>query len=158
MADDSVPAPSLPGLPYVAGQIILYGIDLNDAKGLTRLDVGLASKAELQIKLGGPAHITGSTVLAYGYAFDGHCYRFDSNRIFIVTGPNAEPAEGCGFDKALGYKMWRISSAEQILEISTALGDAKTLILDSQLPGKRSPNSYAITLRMAHRNGRLGND
>jgi hypothetical protein len=159
MTDDSVPAPSPSGYPYVAGQIILYGVDLNDPnRQVATLDVGLPGQTALQIKLKGPTKIIGSTVLAYGYAFDGHCYRFDSNRIFIVTGPNAEPAAGCGFDRTPGYQMWRISSAEQILEISTTLGDAKTLILDSQLPGKRSPNSYAITLRTAHRNGRLSND
>ncbi|MBX4868202.1 hypothetical protein HJA85_14715 [Rhizobium bangladeshense] len=158
MADDSVPAPSPSGYPYVAGQIILYGIDLNDDNQVATLDVGLPGRTALLLRLGGPTKITGSTVLAYGYAFDGHCYRFDSIRIFIVTGPNAEAAVGCGFDRIPGYQMWRIGSAEQILEISTALGDAKTLILDSQLPGKRSPSSYAITLRMAHRNGRLSND
>lgn len=160
MADDSVPAPSKPY--YVANEIILYGIDLNDSHGIAHLDVGLIGDAHLQIKLGSEIGITGSTVLAYGYAFDGHCYRLDSNRIFVVTGPNAEDAVGCGFDKTSGtipgYKMWRITASEQILEISTTFGDARTLILDAQLPGKRSPSSYAITLRMAHRNGRLTND
>ncbi|WP_327208167.1 hypothetical protein [Rhizobium johnstonii] len=158
MTDDCVPAPS--GSRYVADEIILYGVDLNDANGVAHLDVGLVG-TELQIKLANGI-ITGSTVLAYGYAFDGHCYRLDSNRIFVVTGPNAEPAVGCGFDKTPsttpGYKMWRITASEQILEISTAFGHARTLILDAQLPGKRSPGSYAITLRMAHRNGRLTNE
>jgi hypothetical protein len=156
MADDSVPAPS--GPRYKADEIILYGIDLNDANGVAHLDVGLAGKAELQIKLASGVGITGSTVLAYGYAFEGHCYRLDSNRIFVVTGPIAEPAVGCGFESAMGYKMWRLTASSQILEISTAFGEARTLILDAQLPGKRSPSSYAITLRMAHRNGRLSND
>ena len=156
MTDDSVPAPS--GRRYKADEIILYGIDLNDANGVAHLDVGLAGKAELQLKLASGVGITGSTVLAYGYAFEGHCYRLDTNRIFIVTGPIAEPAVGCGFDAAMGYKMWRLTAASQILEISTAFGSARTLILDAQLPGKRSPSSYAITLRTAHRNGRLSND
>lgn len=157
MTDDSVPAPSLSGRRYKADEIILYGIDLNDANGIAHLDVGLVSKAELQIKLHA-GRVTGYTVLAYGYAFEGHCYRLDSTRIFIITGPDAEEAKGCGFDKDLGYQMWRITASEQILEITTAFGDARSLILDSQLPGKRSPSSYAITLRMAHRNGRLNNE
>jgi hypothetical protein len=155
MTDDSVPAPS--GPHYVADEIILYGVDLNDAGGIAHLEVGMAGTTELQIRLRS-GMIIGSTVLAYGYAFEGHCYRLDSTRIFIVTGPNAEPAVGCGFDTCLGYKMWRITASEQILEVSTAFSDARSLILDSQLPGKRSPSSYAITLRMAHRNGRLQND
>jgi len=155
MTDDTIPAPS--GPVYVPDQIILYGIDLNDNKGAAHIDVG-SKLAKLQSKLDGTAGITASTVLTYGYGFEGHCYRLDAVRIFIVMGPNAEPAEGCGFDKNLGYKMWRITAATQILEISTAFGDAQALILDAQLPGKRSPSSYAITLKMAHRNGRLSSD
>ncbi|OHV22603.1 hypothetical protein EOS93_30980 [Rhizobium sp. RMa-01] len=158
MTDDSIPAP--PGPRYVADEIILYGIDLNDANGVAHLDVGLVNKAVLQVKLDAGI-VTGYTVLAYSYAFEGHCYRLDSTRIFIITGPIAEEAVGCGFDdelRKLGYKMWRITASEQILEISTTFGNARTLILDSQLPGRRSPSSYAITLRMAHRNGRLNNE
>lgn len=156
MTDDSVPAPS--GPRYIADEIILYGIDLNDANGVAHLNVGMVGKAELQIRLASAVGITGSTVLAYGYAFEGHCYRLDSNRIFIVTGPIAKPAVGCGFEASMGYKMWRLTASSQILEISTNFADARALILDAQLPGKRSPSSYAITLRTAHRNGRLSND
>ncbi|KKZ85045.1 hypothetical protein B5K05_30060 [Rhizobium phaseoli] len=158
MTDESVPAPSPSGSRYKADEIILYGIDLNDANHVAHLDVGLPGKAELQVRLASAVGMTGSTVLAYGYAFEGHCYRLDSNRIFVVTGPPAKPAIGCGFDASMGYKMWRLTAASQILEISTNFGDARTLILDAQLPGKRSPSSYAITLRTAHRNGRLSND
>ncbi|WP_049732983.1 hypothetical protein [Rhizobium ecuadorense] len=156
MTDDSVPAPS--GPRYIADEIILYGIDLNDANGVAHLNVGMAGRAELQTRLSSAVGITGSTVLAYGYAFEGHCYRLDSNRIFVVTGPIAEPAIGCCFEASMGYRMWRLTAASQILEISTNFADARALILDAQLPGKRSPSSYAITLRTAHRNGRLSND
>ncbi|PDV84702.1 hypothetical protein CO652_30590 [Rhizobium sp. H4] len=156
MTDDSVPAPS--GPRYIADEIILYGIDLNDANGVAHLNIGMVGKAELQIRLASAVGITGSTVLAYGYAFEGHCYRLDSTRIFIVTGPIAKPAVGCGFEAAMGYKMWRLTATSQILEISTNFADARALILDAQLPGRRSPSSYAITLRTAHRNGRLSND
>ncbi|ANM07255.1 hypothetical protein AMC78_PC00114 (plasmid) [Rhizobium phaseoli] len=156
MTDESVPAPS--GPRYIADEIILYGVELNDANGVAHLNVGMVGQAELQISLASTVGIIGSTVLAYGYAFEGHCYRLDSNRIFVVTGPIAKPAVGCGFEAAMGYKMWRLTAGSQILEISTSFADARALILDAQLPGKRSPSSYAITLRMAHRNGRLSND
>ncbi|AJC81766.1 hypothetical protein IE4803_PA00122 (plasmid) [Rhizobium etli bv. phaseoli str. IE4803] len=131
---------------------------MNDADRVAHLDVGMVGKAELQIKLASVVGVTGSTVLAYGYAFEGHCYRLDSNRIFVVTGPSAKPAVGCGFEANMGYKMWRLTASSQLLEISTNFADARALILDAQLPGKRSPNAYAITLRTAHRNGRLSND
>jgi len=156
MTDDTIPAPS--GPVYSPDEIILYGIELAGAKGApAKLDVGLGKGTELQISLNSSSGITGSIVLAYGYAFEGHCYRLDSTRIFLVVdGPAAEDAKGCGFEAP--YKMWRITAATQVVEMSTASGDAKALILDSQLPGKRSPSSYSITLKMAHRNGRLSND
>ncbi|MFP3543855.1 hypothetical protein SB748_10315 [Rhizobium sp. SIMBA_035] len=157
MTYESIPAPPLAGSQYSANEIILYGVDLNDGKRIAHMDAGLGGNADLQIKLDSKVGITGFTVLTYGYAFEGHCYRLDTTRIFIITGPNAEPAVGCGFD-GLGYKMWRITASTKLLEVSTALGDAQELILDAQLPGKRSPSSYAITLRMAHRGGRLSND
>jgi len=156
MTDYTVPAPS--GPVYTADEIILYGVELNPKGTPARLDVGLGKATELQIDLNSTAGVTGSIVLAYGYAFEGHCYRLDSTRLFlVVTGPPPVAAKGCGFDNT-DYKMWRITATTQILEISTSFSDARTLILDAQLPGKRSPSSYAITLKMAHRNGRLSND
>lgn len=156
MKDDTIPAP--PGTPYTPDEIILYGIELNGAKGgPAKLDVGLGKGTELQVNFHSTAGVTGAIVLAYGYAFEGHCYRLDSTRVFLVVGETAcEDAKGCGFEAP--YKMWRITAATQIVEMSTASSDARALILDAQLPGKRSPASYAITLKMAHRSGRLGND
>ena len=156
MTDYTVPAPS--GPVYTADEIILYGVQLNLNKAdPAKLDVGLGKSTELHISLSSTVGVSGSIVLAYGYAFEGHCYRLDTTRIFlVVTGPPPEDAKGCGFEKP--YKMWRITATTQILEISTSFADARALILDAQLPGKRSPSSYAITLKMAHRNGRLSND
>jgi hypothetical protein len=54
--------------------------------------------------------------------------------------------------------MWRIRASTQLLEIITNYGDAKTLILDANLPGRKSPTSYAITQQMGHRSGRLTQD
>ena len=65
-----------------------------------------------------------SIVLAYGYAFEGHCYRFDKARIFVTDAPEEDPI-GCGFDLEPGpndpaehrpippqaYRMWRIRAA-----------------------------------------------
>ena len=156
MTDDTIPAPS--GPVYTPDEVILYGIELTNAKGdAAKLDAGLGKGTELQLKLASTAGVSGSIVLAYGYAFEGHCYRSDSTRMFVVAeAPPAEDAKGCGFEAP--YKMWRITAVTQLVEISTASGDARALILDAQLPGKRSPASYAITLKIAHRNGRLSND
>lgn len=174
MVDASVPAPARSGT-YYPDSIILYGVKLNKDEDYGRLGVGQGGNTELRFQLfkGAAPQDRGhySIVLAYGYAFEGRCYRLDTNRIYIVTGPEDEPAVGCGFDLDLNlapgvappagmpvYSMWRIRSSTELLELASSFGDAKTLILDANLPGKRSPNSYAITLSMAHRDGRMTRD
>lgn len=166
--DQHVPAPAKSGL-YHPESIILYGVKLNSTEDYGSVDMSQGSNAELRVQLfrSGDAQTRQkySVVLAYGYAFEGHCYRFDANRVFIVTGPGGEPAVGCGFDASppttstdTSYQMWRIRSSTELLEIATHFDDARTLILEANLPGKRSPTSYAITQSMAHRNGRLTRD
>lgn len=172
MADAHIPAPAT-GI-YQADSLILYGVKLNSRDDYGRFDVGEGANSELRLQLYtgafgqpkvGQTKDEYSIVLAYGYAFDGHCYRFDSNRIFFITGPGGEPAVGCGFDPPAdakpsdpSYRMWRIRASTELLEIASNFGDAKALILDANLPGKRSPTSYAITQAMAHRDGRLSRD
>jgi len=160
MADrDDVPAPATDR--YEADALILYGVKLNERSDYARLDVGEGYRTDLRVQLyhGNDAKKAGeySLILAYGYAFEGHCYRFDSTRIFLVTDDAPKEAVGCGFD-GLGYKMWRIRASTELLEIASNFGDARAIILDANLPGKRSPSSYAITLRMAHRDGRFNRD
>ena len=173
MIDSNVPAPPRPGLHY-SDSLILYGAKLNQNDDYGRLNLGQGGATELRVQIFkggiGQTRADYSIVLAYGYAFDGHCYRLDSNRMFIVTGPPDEDPIGCGFEPqpqlaapgapppAPLYRMWRIRATTELLEIATNFSDAKTLILEANLPGKRSPTSYAITLAMAHRDGRLTRD
>lgn len=166
MVDVSVPAPERPGI-YFSDVVILYGVKLNSLEDFGEFDAGENGDAALQMQLyrGGTAQKVDdySIVLGYGYSFEGHCYRLDSNRVFIVKGSFAEPAVGCGFDElpaaANGkYQMWRVRSSEELLEIVLNYGDVKKLILDANLPGKRSPSSYAITASLAHRDGRLNRE
>jgi hypothetical protein len=171
MVDVSVPAPARSGM-HQADSLILYGVKLNEAEDFGEFDAGENGNASMQLQLyrGGVKQDRKlySVVLAYGYAFEGRCYRLDTNKVFIVKSSSEEEAVGCGFDvapaaaapanPAPSYKMWRIRSSEELLEISLNYGEAKTLILDANLPGKRSPNSYAITMALAHRDGRLTRD
>ncbi|MGO8184137.1 hypothetical protein [Rhizobium leguminosarum] len=166
MVDVSVPAPEKPGM-YFSGMVILYGVKLNLNQSFGEFDAGETGNAALQMQLyrGGKKQENDeySIVLAYGYSFEGHCYRLDTNRVFIVKGPKSEDAAGCGFDDlataARGkYQMWRVRSNEELLEIVLNYGDVKKLILDANLPGRRSPSSYAITASLAHRDGRLNRE
>jgi hypothetical protein len=103
-----------------------------------------------------------AVVAAYGYAYEGHCYRFDKPRLLGVTLAKADVVEepiGCGFDSpvpgAHWYKAWRLRSNDQIIEMGTSVGRVEELILDANRPGRRPPNTYASEMQLAHRGGRL---
>ncbi len=169
-----VPAPADEGI-YYPDALILYGVKLNSVADYANFGVGWPN-LELHAQLFQPnwpvtvpptpvTRASYSVALTYGYSFEGHCYRLDSQRAFIIVGADDEDPIGCGYDDLmapppplLGYRMWRIRSSTELLEITVNFADAKTLILDANLPGKRSPNSYAIHLNTAHRNGRIMRD
>jgi hypothetical protein len=154
-----VPAPT-ERLVYFPDELIIYGTKLNhkdpeaDDGGFIYAGVG----QELQVRLVKPTPLKNkkySIILGYGYAYEGHCYRFDRIRIFVTT-EKQDPAVGCGFGD--GYSMWRIRAAAELLELTTNVSDAQTLILDANLPGKKSPTTYNANMGLAHRGGRLTQD
>jgi hypothetical protein len=174
--EDDVPAPAQEH--YVADEIIFYGVRLYKTaeesgtkahKGFARIVV--SDKYELRMsiadsKSGDVAPSTQYSIAAvYGYAYDGHCYRFDKPRIFafeprkimdeqgkLIEDPEA-PAVGCGFDKT--YSMWRLTKSAPLIELSATADTAAELVLEANLPGKRAPNTYRSAMQLAHRGGRL---
>jgi hypothetical protein len=56
--------------------------------------------------------------------------------------------------------MWRVSATQdEVLEIETSFDFLSKIVLERNLPGKRSPNTYAANAKpvtaLAHRGGRL---
>lgn len=104
-------------------------------------------------------------VAAYGYAYEGHCYRFDKPRLigFEARGKDKMPDPiGCGFDPPSPpvaghkwYEAWRLRSNERIIELGASVGRVEELVLDANRPGRRPPNTYASEMQLAHRGGRL---
>ncbi|MEI5680434.1 hypothetical protein G6N74_02615 [Mesorhizobium sp. CGMCC 1.15528] len=177
MSEDNcdIPAPASTGI-FIPEEIFLYGVKLNRKEDYA--DIYAGDGQELRVQLNRNKLVSRnnySIVAAYGYAYEGYCYRFDRVRLLVVTVSKDEDPVGCGYDfekastpaaKAGGaptspapkYRMWRIMADTKMLELATAFNDAKTLILDANLPGVRAPNSYSITVRMAHRGGRMTRD
>ncbi len=156
---DNVPAPATTAI-YKPNEIILYGLKLNKSDKFGDIEISDTSTDTLFLRLHvykkneplDPDQV--AIALVYGYAFEGHCYRLDRAKVMIFKyGGTAPPAEGCGFDDK--YKMWRISSKTQLLELDTRVDLAETVILQANLPGKRSPNTYNSEAMLAHRGGRL---
>jgi hypothetical protein len=142
---NDIPTPS--DLNFSPGELTLYGVPLNKII----LDLPQPS---------GPHEITlpsiGGTVAiaAYGYAYEGHCYRFEKTKIMVFVGGDGKPANGgCGFSGE--YKMWRLQPNARIVELSTLAGTVQEVILDAGLPGRRAPATYRGEMQLVHRGGRL---
>ena len=155
MSSEDVPAAPNPK-NYRPDHIVLYGIKLNVTNAIAnipfqgnrlRLSVAPIDDENPYLKM--------VIAVIYGYAFEGHCYRLDKPKLFIFEPSTAEAkADGCGFGDG-GYAMWQITAKTPILELSTNADLAEELLLNANLPGNRSPNTYGNSFALAHRNGRL---
>jgi hypothetical protein len=168
---EHVPAPSSKN--YTPSEVILYGVRLNKDN---ETKVFLPNGFYVKLEVGAPpgANATYRLAAVYGYAFEGYCYRLDKPRLLLFPvrkyGNNRLvefPAQGCGFEgfggKAPdgtdlpfeGYFMWRVDMSDDIVELTSSVDTLEKLVLEANLPGKRSPNTYNNDMQMAHRGGRL---
>lgn len=161
---DNVPAPGKAD-NFSADEVIVYGIKLNMGGQGAKLNL---SEGKWDIVItglwSGVAPMPNFQIIAaYGYAYEGHCYRFDRPRVLGFPGQDGELQDlGCGFDQRQGvanppngYRMWRLKSRERIIELSASVDDVQTIVLDANLPGKRAPQTYRGDMQLAHRGGRL---
>lgn len=181
MTDSSdIPAPQTPPT-YTPDAITIYGIKLNSAgapygevkasasttaageRTVMRMELWTEAAPKKPAQALGPADC--SIVVAYGYSYEGHCYRFDKPRLLLLRGEADLPAVGCGFDAIQDgktgqsvYRMWHVRADQPLMEVQTTLGTAQSLVLEANLPGKRAPNTYDNDMQMAHRGGRLTRD
>jgi hypothetical protein len=138
---NDIPSPS--DVNFSPGELTLYGVPLKKII----LDLPqLAGQHEITLP--------SMAIAAYGYAYEGHCYRFDKTKIMVFAGDEGKPANGgCGF--GADYKMWRLQPTARIVELSTLAGTVQEVILDAGLPGRRSPATYRGDMQLVHRGGRL---
>lgn len=155
LPSDIPPPPS--AYDYYPDQLTLYGIKLNPEEDMPALSFG--DNKVLRLDVYDAEHMTDpltprmvSFAVAYGYAYEGHCYRFDKPRMFVIE-DSGMGAVGCGF--APPYVMWNIPARTNLLEISLNHDLAETLVLEANFPGNRPPNTYRNDMKLAHRGGKL---
>jgi hypothetical protein len=164
MISDDIPAPLSPR-NYSPDQITLYGVRLNleaaekamnrtanlpFGDNILRLAVVPTPQSDTPIH---PEKIAIAAV--YGYAFEGQCYRNDKPKLLVFRPELPEtPAMGCGFEGP-GYLMWEVTKKTPIMELTTSTDLAEEIVLNANIPGNRSPNTYGNSFMLAHRGGRL---
>ncbi|MCV3738833.1 hypothetical protein OCK02_21850 [Rhizobium sp. TRM96647] len=159
MTTDNIPAAPNPRR-FLPDQITLYGVALNlestDRAANLPFEGHFVRLSIVPIGSDAPTDPEVMVIAAiYGYAFEGHCYRLDKPKLLVFRPGVAEvPAVGCGFED-LGYSMWQITSKTPVMEFATSTDLAEEIVLNSNLPGNRNPNTYGNSFMLGHRSGRL---
>lgn len=90
----------------------------------------------------------------YGYAYEGHCYKLPKPQIMYLPAKPTTIAHGdcgcdCGYTPELGYAVWQIDKRRSIIALDIRSDDLKTIVLDENLPGNRSPQAYGQSMSLA---------
>lgn len=96
--------------------------------------------------------------IVFGYAYEGHCYDMPKPKIMLLPDlPRVIPIDDCGYDLKAGddYRLWITDKLDECVEIDVSQGFVEQLVLEANLPGKRSPTMYGGRMMMGHRSGRL---
>lgn len=131
-------------------QIVLAIIDHNHKLQQLPVDIGVPSKNFR----GDDGHYIKSIGVIYGYAYEGHCYSLPKPQIMYLP-EEAHSIKGgdcgcdCGYVPELGYVVWQIDKLERVVALDVRSDDLKTLVLDENMPGNRSPLAYAQTMALA---------
>ena len=101
-----------------------------------------------------------SAGIIFGYAYEGHCYDLAKPKIMIIPAMYRPiPPDDSGYKEKepepAGYRVWIVDKLDECIEIDINQGFIEQLVLEANLPGRRSPTMYAGKMMTAHRSGRL---
>ncbi|WP_159949571.1 hypothetical protein [Rhizobium sp. 18065] len=131
-------------------QIVFAIVDHNLKLQQLPVDIGVPSKNFR----GDDGRYIKSIGVIYGYAYEGHCYTLPKPQIMYLP-EEAHAIKGgdcgcdCGYVPELGYVVWQIDKLERVVALDVRSDDLKTLVLDENMPGNRSPLAYAQTMALA---------
>jgi hypothetical protein len=142
---------------YSASEIILYGVDLISLSAFGGLVSDPISISILAYGNTVPPIFPSiySCALVYGYAYQGHCYSLPEPVVVVVEKAKSKPAKGCGFDPALGYKMWTVDKLQKTVLLEATNDTFEETVLKKNIVGSRQPVSYHSAAQIAHRGGKL---
>jgi hypothetical protein len=123
-------------------------------------NVVLATATNLNICGPNPTRLVTSGIIV-GYSYEGHCYDLPKPKLMILPAMyDRIPPDDCGYDKKVdaagnGYAVWIVDKLDECVELDVTQGFVEQLVLEANLPGRRSPTMYAAKVIPPHRSGRL---
>jgi len=96
-----------------------------------------------------------------GYAYEGFCYDLPKPKIMVIPAiPQKIPkGDSIYYEKNSSeskYMLWIVDKLDECVEFDMNQGFIEQIVLEANLPGKRSPSMYASKMMMGHRGGKLG--
>ncbi|MDQ0322206.1 hypothetical protein QO002_004412 [Pararhizobium capsulatum DSM 1112] len=142
------PPDGLGGEPDGTGQIAADGKKMRFRAGEGYIAMDMRQDAEAV-----------SVGIIYGYAYEGHCYKLPKPRIMYLPVEHQPIVGGdsgcdCGYAPELGYVVWAVDKLDRVIVLDMRSDDVKTLLLEENMPGNRSPQAYAQAMAMAPQRGR----
>lgn len=126
---------------------------------LKNFGTAVLSTAGSTFMLGSSPEQKTSCGIIVGYAYEGHTYDLPKPKIMIIPAfPEPKiPADDSEFDakEPEGYAVWLVDKLDECVELEMNQGFIEQLVLDANMPGKRSPTMYASKMTMGHRGGKL---
>lgn len=152
---------ALPDPRYSGSRVYIYGVPIIRLPG--------PEGSEFQITMIYPHDGDWELALVHGYAYEGHCYKFDAPKILLVQRGRRSVASGCGYDGSYlradpqfpnvpvvaRYSMWIVDKLEQTLQMELRQDFYDTIVLEANLPANKRPASYNIGMQLGHRSGKL---
>ena len=97
--------------------------------------------------------------IIFAYAYEGHTYELPKPKIMLIpVKPEKEvPRDDSGYDRKnyADYTVWIVDKLDQCVEFEMNQGFVEQLVLEANLPGKRSPTMYASKAALGHRGGKM---
>ena len=163
-----------PSFPYDPGEVILVGYTLevegtsNTNQAILKFDLNVLEYIQLTINaqkaLNSGKFADPDATLAYpkmpyialiqAYVFEGNVYKLPKSKLMILDKNAEEIPSPTDVTAEQMPKCWRINKLERAVEVVVDTGLIEQLVLEANLPGKRSPNSYAANFQMANRSSR----
>lgn len=97
--------------------------------------------------------------IIYGYSYEGHCYKLAKPRIMYIPAHPQQIAGGdsccdCGYSPDLGYVVWTVDKLDHVVALDVRSDDVKSVVLEENMPGTRSPQAYAQVMVLAPQRSR----
>lgn len=142
-------------------RVRLYGLELKPGSNgldLGAVTVSASARTSLKVVRSDASKEQLNAGLIVGYAFEGGCYDLPKPKIIFTTAkPQRIPVDDCGYDvkDSADYRVWVVDKLDKCIEVEVTEGFVEQLVLEANMPTRRSPASYRSVMQVAHRNGRL---